>query len=66
MAWTQADLDSLEEAMKAGVLKVRYSDGKEVTYRSLAEMMQLRQLMQKQIAPASGNSRITLTSYCPL
>lgn len=36
--WTQADLDAIKAAMATGALSVRYSDGRSVTYRSLAEM----------------------------
>lgn len=38
MALSQADADALELAIASGALKVRYADGREVTYRSLAEM----------------------------
>ena len=42
MAYGQTDLDALELAIATGALKVRYADGREVTYRSLAEMRSLR------------------------
>ena len=42
MAYRQTDLDALELAIATGALKVRYADGREVTYRSLAEMRSLR------------------------
>jgi hypothetical protein len=32
MAWTVADLDALKAADASGTLRVRFSDGKEVTY----------------------------------
>jgi hypothetical protein len=45
MAWTTEQLAALEDAIAQGALRVRYAD-KEVEYRSLAEMMQLRDNMQ--------------------
>ncbi len=44
-AFTQAQLDLLEVAISQGVRTVKYTD-KEVTYHSLAEMLQLRQTMR--------------------
>lgn len=38
MAFTQSDIDALEEAIGTGARRVRYSDGSEVEYRTLAEM----------------------------
>lgn len=42
MAYGQTDLDALELAIATGALKVRYADGREVTYRSLADMRSVR------------------------
>jgi len=44
MAFTQAQLDALEKAIAEGVNKVKY-ENKEVEYRSLEEMLKLRDLM---------------------
>ena len=44
-SWTQADLDALESAIKDGVKEVEYGD-KKVVYRSLDEMLKLRNLMR--------------------
>lgn len=51
MAWTQNDLTVLESAIAQGALTVKYAD-KEVTYRSLDEMLKLRELM---ISEINGN-----------
>jgi len=48
MAWTQADLDALDTAMKGGELTVRYGDGS-ITYRSLDEMLRLRAVMKQAV-----------------
>lgn len=44
MAFTQAQLDALDEAIAEGVLVVEYQD-KKVRYRSLAEMKSIREMM---------------------
>ena len=62
MAFTQAQLLALEEAIACGTLKVRYADGKEVTYRSLQEMMTLRATMREDVGNASG-IRQTLAEF---
>jgi hypothetical protein len=41
MAWSQNDLTVLEKAIATGATSVQYAD-KKVDYRSLAEMMELR------------------------
>jgi len=48
MAFTQAQLDALEEAIAEGVLTVKYID-KTITYRSLKEMLALREIMRKDL-----------------
>lgn len=57
--FTQEQLTALEAAIAQGTLKVKYAD-KEVTYRSQAEMLQLRAIMKNEIgttATGSGNRR---------
>ncbi len=64
MAWTQSDLDALETAMKSGVLTVHYSD-RTVTYRSMTELMDLREAMKAVIASSTATPRTmaTLASF---
>ncbi|WP_347269862.1 phage head-tail joining protein [Rhizorhabdus histidinilytica] len=40
------DIAALKKAMVGGVLKVRFADGREVTYRSLAEMREIIRMAQ--------------------
>lgn len=47
-AFTEENLLILEEAIVKGVRRVKYTD-KEVEYRSLDEMIKLRDLMKKQL-----------------
>lgn len=54
MAWTQADLDKLKEAVASGVLSVRY-DGppaRSITYQDLREMRALLAEMTRDVAGA--------------
>lgn len=51
MAFTQADLDRLDRAIASGVQRVRYSDGSDITYRSLDEMERARARIAAQLAP---------------
>jgi hypothetical protein len=48
--FTQDQLNALDEAIAQGALTVKYAD-KEVTYRSLSDMFQLRGQMQKELNP---------------
>lgn len=41
MSWTQNDIVVLERAIASGARRVRFSDGREITYHSLQEMMAL-------------------------
>lgn len=45
MSWTQEQLDSIEQAIAEGSLRVRH-DGREVTYRSLDDMIRVRDLIR--------------------
>lgn len=49
MAYTQQDLDNIEKAIANGVLSVRHSDGKQVTYRSMDELKEVRALIKKSL-----------------
>ena len=55
MAWTQTDLDKLNEAIGQGVTTVTYRD-RTVSYRSLDEMLRLRTMMAGEIASATSTS----------
>lgn len=49
MAYTQQQIDTLKAAIAEGALTVRYSD-KQITYRSLDEMMRILALMEREAA----------------
>lgn len=46
MPFTQAQIEALEKAIAEGTLRVKYQD-REVTYRSLEEMLQILNIMKK-------------------
>jgi len=56
-SWTQEDLDALEEAMAQSVRKVEYND-RTVTYTSLAEMRELREMMRRSLGLVKRSSAI--------
>lgn len=47
--YTEADIIALKKAIKSGARRVKGSDGKEVEYRSLAEMRATLAEMQREV-----------------
>lgn len=61
MAYTIEQYQALQEAIAGGELSVRYAD-RSVTYRSVAEMLQILRLMQSELglnADQNGGRRLT-------
>lgn len=56
MAWTTSDLEALEAAIATGTLSVKYFD-KMVTYRTLDEMLKIRDLMRESLGVTSGRTK---------
>jgi hypothetical protein len=58
MAWTQDDLDKLDDAIKSGsgLQSMTFGD-QSFTFRSLDEMLKLRALMEQQVNTTAGTSR---------
>lgn len=55
-SFTQANLDLLEQAIASGVTEVSY-DGQVTKYRSLNQMIQIRDMMRSELGlPASSTS----------
>jgi hypothetical protein len=48
MTWTTTQLTTLEESIALGATTVQYSD-RTVTYRSLTDMMRLRDMIRKDL-----------------
>jgi hypothetical protein len=57
MAYTAAQLQSLRDAIAEGVLQVRFSDGRQMTYRSLDEMRRIERSMSLEV---EGNNRLPI------
>ncbi len=55
MAYTQADLDRLDQAIASGTLTLKLN-GKEITYRSMSELMQARAFVASEIRNSSGGA----------
>ncbi len=51
--FTSEDVATLKLAMATGVSEVRYADGRQVRYRSLAEMREALLMMQAEMAPST-------------
>jgi len=57
MSWTQKHLDALEQAIAEGARVVRYNN-KEVTYRTLDEMIRIRDMMRRDLGLVETNTRL--------
>jgi hypothetical protein len=62
MAWTQADLDTLDAAIASGERRVRLQD-KEVEFRTLDEMLRIRSAISNSLDPTArtGTKRVQMT-----
>lgn len=60
MAYSQTDLDAIEKAIASGALKVKYAD-KEVNYRSLDEMLKIRDQIRRALGKTSLSGSLTPT-----
>jgi hypothetical protein len=54
MSYSAEQLAELRSAIAEGVLKVRFSDGRELTYRSLAEMLETERRMATEVETAQA------------
>jgi hypothetical protein len=61
MAWTTQQLAALEAAIAQGTTRVTF-EGRTVEYRSLADMIRLRDLMRRDLG-AAAPARITYASF---
>jgi hypothetical protein len=55
MAFTQADLDALDTALKTGALEVRFQD-RTVRYATPQQMLDVRTLIYGELYGATGSS----------
>lgn len=61
MAFSASDLATVEAALATGALRVRYADGREVTYQTAGDLIRVRAIIQSQINADSATpvSRMT-------
>lgn len=57
MAFTQEQLDAIEIAIASGTLIVAYSD-KRVQYRSMTELIMVRDMIRKELGLAPASKRL--------
>ena len=57
MAFSQADLDAIDSAIKSGASRVDYPSGGSVTYCSLSEMRSVRSMIADAVASANGTEK---------
>ncbi len=60
MAYTSTDLENIEAAIASGALRVKASDGKEVEYRSMKDLLAARDYVAARLSP---NSTLAQVSY---
>lgn len=53
MAFTTADIDTIDRAIASGELSVRFSDGREVTYRAISELLTARDAIKQALNPSA-------------
>tara|TARA_A100001391_G_scaffold136544_3_gene95291 strand:+ start:470 stop:685 length:216 start_codon:yes stop_codon:yes gene_type:complete len=64
MAYTQTDIDRLKSAIGQGTLTVEV-EGKRVTYRSVAEMREILNMMQDEVSgsAAAAKNRMSRVAF---
>ncbi|MFM0479107.1 hypothetical protein PQQ81_01110 [Paraburkholderia strydomiana] len=64
MAFTQQNLDAIENAIATGTLSIEYN-GKRVTYRSMSDLMRARDVIKSELAKQQSNSapRSSVATY---
>lgn len=61
MAFSQTQLDALETAIATGVMSVDYGDRK-VTYRSLGDMLKVRDMARQDLGLSTGAPKSVKTA----
>lgn len=62
MAFSQAQLDAIEAGIAAGTTSVSY-EGKSVTYRSLDEMLRIRDIIMRALGLSPQKSATVLVAH---
>ena len=56
MPFNQNDLDAINQAIASAELSVRFSDGKEVRYRTMDELLKARDLISQELVAATPDA----------
>jgi len=59
MPFTEADLTAINAALAAGALAVRFSDGRQVTYQSVDNLLRARRIIADEIAATATGRRMS-------
>jgi hypothetical protein len=62
MAYSQGDLDNLKRMLASGILSVEYN-GRRVTYRTQAELVQAITRVEAELSPTSAPPRASLAEF---
>jgi hypothetical protein len=62
MAWTNADLETIEAAIASGAKRVRFQTH-EAEYHSMTEMLRARDVIKAAINPASAPSSVVVAKF---
>lgn len=57
MAFTQSDLDSINSAIASGELSVRFADGRETVYRSIADLLRAKAAVEAGLGVDGGATK---------
>lgn len=65
MAFTQSDRDEVAKAISTGALRVRFADGREVTYQNISDLIRALALIDAELAGASATAtpRFALATF---
>lgn len=62
MAFTQSQLDAVEQAIASGELRVMF-DGREIIYRSIDDLMKARNTIKAALQATGATAAVARTSY---
>lgn len=61
--YSEQDLATIRSHIASGVLKVRFADGREVTYQSTEALMATERVISAQLNTAAGVRRKRMAAY---
>ena len=61
MAFTSADLATIDAAIATGALRVKFADGREVAYQTGADLLRARALIASEISASASTPPARMT-----